>query len=154
VRKVFDWIKGNPLLAGIALLVLVVLLIWFSDAIGGQVERFNRWRHDKAIAAEQAEIKRLKDENAKLLQEAKTAYALGAAKELERDAAYAELEKYGAQARAAVEAQKEAAEEYAKNQADIAADVPMHVRCNDLCRARQEIGKPCPASYCDRYIGR
>jgi hypothetical protein len=137
--------------------VVLVLLIWFKDSIGGGIEKFNRWRFDKAIAQEQAEIKKLKDENAKLLEEAKKAYALGEAKELERDAAYAELEKYGAQARAAVDAQKKAAEEYAKDQADIAIDVPLHVRCLDLCRERAELGygcKPSAEDYCRVYSGR
>lgn len=147
----------NPtrwILAGVAALVLLIVGIWFKDAIGGQVENFNRWQHDKAIAAERQEIQRLTDENAKLLQEAKTAYALGSAKELEADALYAELAKYGAGAKAAAEAQKKASEEYEKNKAAIDIDVPLFERCKNLCSERAEVGygcRPSPEDYCRRY---
>lgn len=151
------WAKKNPFVILIAVGVLIILLFWFKDSIGGQVEKLNRWRHDKAIAAERVEIEKLKNENAKLLQEAKTAYALGSAKELERDAAYAELEKYGTAARAAVEAQKKAGEEYAKEMEAINADVPLFDRCLAYCGQRSELGYPCKPStevYCRVYSGR
>ena len=157
MSRLINWIKTNPIVALIAVGVLIILLIWFKDAIGGQVERFNRWRFDKAIAAEKKEIDRLTNENKVLLEEAKKAFALGEAKELERDAAYAELEKYGAAARAAVDKQKQAAEDYANDQAHIAIDVSMFQRCKDLCQSRSEVGYPCKPSteeYCKVYAGR
>lgn len=155
--KVFAWAKTNPFVILIAVVVLAILLFWFKDAIGGQVEKFNRWRFDKAIAAERAEIKKLQDENKTLLEAAKKAFALGEAKELERDAAYAELEKYGAAARAAVDAQKKAAEDYANDQANIAVDISLFQRCRNLCQSRAEVGYPCRPTtedYCRVYSGR
>lgn len=158
MRSLWAWVKTNPIgaaaIALITIVLVVVIFVIFKDAISNQLERFNRWRFDKAVAAEQAEIKRISEENAQLREEMKKAYALGEAKELERDAAYAELEKYGAAAKAAVEAQKVAAEEYEKDKNAIAVDVPLHQRCLDLCRERAELGygcKPNADTYCARY---
>lgn len=145
-----------PLAIGGAVLVLLVYL-FLGSWVGGQVERFNQWRFDKAVAAKQAEIQKLQDENKKLIDEMKRAFALGEAKELERDAAYAELAKYGAAAREAVERQKEAAKEYEAEKIRIGIDVPLYQRCLDLCTERAEVGYPCKPTnliYCQQYSGR
>jgi hypothetical protein len=157
INAVLNWIKSNPLFAGIAALVLAVLLVWFKDSIGGQFERFNQWRFDKAVAAKQAEIDKISQENKRLLEEAKRAFALGEAKELERDAAYAELERYGVKAREAVAAQQKAQAEYEADKNRINADIPMFEQCRMLCSERAEVGYPCRPSvdlYCARYAGR
>lgn len=157
INSAIAWAKTNPFVILIAVVVLIILLFWFKDSIGGQIEKLNRWRHDKAIAAERAEIKKLQDENKTLLEAAKKAFALGEAKELERDAAYAELEKYGAAGRAAVEKQKEASKQYEADQAAIAVDVSLHERCRQLCASRSEVGYPCRPTtedYCRIYSGR
>ncbi len=148
INSVINWVKSNPLFALIAVAALIFVLIWFKDSIGGQIEKVNRRLHDKAIAAEQAEIERLKDENDKLLQEAKTAFALGEAKGLEADALYAELAKYGKAAQAAAEAQKKASDEYEKELATISVDVPLLDRCRALCSERATVGYPCKPNGC------
>lgn len=158
MTKVIAWVKSNPLFAVVIVIAVIIVLVWFKDAIGGQVERFNRWRFDKAIAAEKAQVDKLKAENQKLLEDAKTAYALGKAKELERDALYAELEKYGTAAKDAIEKQKKAAKDYETDLKDIAVDVSLLDRCLQYCGSRLEIGYPCKPSaseYCRvRYSGR
>lgn len=157
INSAWNFIKNNPIFILIAALVLALILWWFNDAIGGQVERFNQWRFAKAVAAKQAEIDKLSAENKRLLEEAKRSFAYGEAKELERDAAYAELEKYGAAARAAVEAQKKASQEYEAEKAAIDVDVPLYQRCVSLCAERAELGYGCKPSaelYCSRYAGR
>lgn len=157
MNAIIAYIRDHPLYAVIGLIAVLMITIWFRDAIGGQVERFNRWRFDKAIATERAEITRLQAENAKLLDQTKAAFAKGEVIELQRDAAYAELARYGVQAKAAVEAQKKASEQYETDKAVIAADVPLYQRCNDLCTIRAEVGYPCKpstATYCEQYRGR
>lgn len=157
MNQLINWLKAHPIAVIVAILVLVVALLWFKDSVGGQIERFNQWRFAKAVEAKQAEIDKLSSENAKMLEEMKKAFALGEAKELERDAAYAELERYGAAARAAVEKQKEAAKQYESEKAAIDIDVSLHQRCLNLCRERAELGYDCRPSadlYCSRYAGR
>lgn len=150
----------NPIrwiLAGVAAVVLLIVGIWFKDAIGGQIEKVNRWRHDKAIAAEREEIQRLTDENKFLLASAKKAFAFGEAKGLEADALYVELAKYGAAAKAAAEAQKKASDEYEKEVANINVDVSLLDRCRALCSERTKVGYPCKPSaedYCRVYTNR
>lgn len=157
INPILKWAKANPTLAIIAGLILVIALWWFWGAIGGQVERFNQWRFDKAVAAKQAEIDALSQENKKLLEEAKRAFAFGEAKELERDAAYSELERYGVKAREAVAAQQKAQADYEADKTRIDTDRPLFERCKDLCAGRAEVGYPCRPSvelYCSRYAGR
>lgn len=139
------------ILAGVAAVVLLIVGIWFKDAIGGLLEKVNRKLHDRAIAAERLEIERLTDENNKLLNDAKTAYALGEAKTLEADALYVELAKYGKDAKAAADAQRKASDEYEASKAAIQVDVSLLQRCLDLCREREQVGYPCRSNYCDRY---
>lgn len=157
INSLLKWIKGNPVIALVVAVILIAALWWFKGAIGGQVERFNQWRFDKAVAAKQAEIDKLSQENKKLLEEAKRAFALGEAKELERDAAYAELERYGVKAREAVAAQQKAQAEYEADKTRINTDIPLLERCRHLCAERAEVGYPCRPSvelYCSRYAGR
>lgn len=157
INSLLKWIKGNPVIALVVAVILIAALWWFKGAIGGQVERFNQWRFDKAVAAKQAEIDKLSQENKKLLEEAKRAFALGEAKELERDAAYAELERYGVKAREAVAAQQKAQAEYEADKTRINTDIPLFERCRHLCAERAEVGYPCRPSvelYCSRYAGR
>ena len=158
MKALFARLAQAPWWAKVAAIIVILLIaFWFRQKISNGFEKFNQWRFDKAVAQKQAEIDAIKKQNAQLLEEAKKAYALGEAKELERDAAYRELEKYGAAARAAVEAQKEAAKEYEADKNRIAVDVPVYQRCKDLCAERAEVGYPCKPSvesYCARYSGR
>jgi hypothetical protein len=155
--KITNLIKAHPLYLMIILVLLIGMGIWFKDTLGAGLERINRWRFSRTVAAQQAEIKKIQDENTKLTDEIKKAYALGEAKELERDAAYAELAKYGAAAKAAIEAQKEAAKQYEIDKNNIALDVPLFQRCKNLCAERAELGygcKPNADAYCQQYAGR
>lgn len=157
LNSIGKWLKSNPIVILILLALLVFAVLWFKDAIGGQIERFNQWRFAKAVAAKQAENDKLSETNKRLMDEIKKSYAYGEAKELERDAAYAELERYGAAARAAVEKQKEAAKQYEAEKAAIDVDATLHQRCLNLCTERAELGYSCKPSadiYCSRYAGR
>jgi hypothetical protein len=151
------WLTGNPLFIAVGLLVLAGLFFFFRDAVGGQIERFNQWRFDKAVAAKQKEIDTLSQQNKQLTDEMKRAFAFGEAKELERDAAYSELERYGVKAREAVAAQQKAQADYEADKTRIDSDRSLFDRCKDLCTERAEVGYPCRPSvelYCSRYAGR
>ncbi len=157
MKALVAWFKAHPLYAVLLIVALVLLGFWFKDVLGSGIEKVNRWRFSKTVAEQQVDIDKLKKENAQLTEEMKKAYALGEAKELERDAAYAELERYGAAAKAAVEAQRKASVDYESEKTSIAVDVPMHDRCLSLCAGRAEAGYPCKPSgsaFCNRYAGR
>lgn len=156
-EKARVWVVEHPLYALLLAAALILVLFWFKDTLGAGIERVNQWRFSKTVAAQKVDIDKLTKENERLMGEIKKAFALGEAKELERDAAYAELEKYGAQARAAVEAQKEAAKEYESDKVGITVDIPLFDRCKKYCSDRAELGygcKPNAVVYCERYAGR
>jgi hypothetical protein len=144
-------------IAAIVVAVLLVVGVLGRDWLSARLEKFNQWRFQRAVAEQRAETDKVKAENVKLLAEMKQVYALGQAKELERDAAYAELAKYGEAAKKAVEAQQEAAKQYEADQSAIAVDISLFKRCHNLCASRAEVGYPCkpnPDAYCSKYAGR
>lgn len=136
--------------AGLGILVLLALL-WSWRATRTVPE------DDQAHRVLQGENNVLREQNAKLRKEFSDAFAKGEAVEMERDGLRADLERFGKQTAAGIEAQKQAAENYEKQLADIDVDLPKWARCKRYCASRAAAGYPCKPddeSYCKlRYFG-
>lgn len=138
--------KTKVVIVGILLLLIAVAVLWSCRDTRPQIEDENGYK------ILQGENNALREQNAQLRKEFDDAMAKGQALELERDGLRADLEKYGKQAAAGAEKQKEAAEQYEKDIAVIGIDIPKLVRCKRYCTNRAELGYPCKPNadaYCD-----
>lgn len=96
----------------------------------------------------------LREQNIKLRKDFAEAFAKGEAVEMERDGLRADLERFGKQTAAGVEAQKQAALNYEKQLVDIDADLPKWARCKRYCASRAAAGYACKPdidTYCSQY---
>ena len=142
--------KTKVVLAVFAILLIAVALFWSCYDTKPVIE------DDNAYKVMQGENNILRQQNDALRQEKDALKSHGEALEKERDGLRAELEKFGKQAAAGVEKQKEAAQQYEKDIAVIGIDIPDMERCQRYCASRSAAGLPCqpnPDAYCRLHYG-